>query len=123
MATEFGRNTAQSTVSKDSSKPCIRRYTIHKHTYAQPPETATLSHPPGESFEASFACDPVTEQGVGKGQRWAQRFFPARSPLDSSDGLHIIRRGEGPTVQVRHPLCSSYNALYAFQPFHGAGHR
>lgn len=44
-------------------------------------------------------------QGKRKGARWAQEYFPARSFVESSDGLYTVRRGEGPPEQVTLRLC------------------
>eukprot|EP00752_Nemacystus_decipiens_P011719 g10400.t1 len=36
-----------------------------------------------------------------RGEKWARNYFPPRSPLESSDGLIVVRRGEGPAAQDR----------------------
>lgn len=40
-----------------------------------------------------------TDQGE-RGDQWMRQFFPKRPFAESSDGLHIIRRGQGSPSQV-----------------------
>ncbi|CAN0185945.1 unnamed protein product [Scytosiphon promiscuus] len=49
-------------------------------------------------------CTGVLLGTYAQGERggiWAQDYFPPRSPLESSDGLITVRRGEGPAAQDR----------------------
>ncbi|CAM9322615.1 unnamed protein product [Scytosiphon promiscuus] len=49
-------------------------------------------------------CSGVLLGTYGQGKKggiWAQDYFPPRSPLESSDGLITVRRGEGPAAQDR----------------------
>ena len=66
-------------------------YLNHIIGHAHAREMRSLSLPP---FGFRFAT-----QGE-KGGPWIEQFFSKKSFLDSSDGLTVIRRGQGPTEQV-----------------------
>ena len=53
----------------------------------------------GRLFARLFDLNHNVNQAES-GEQWTQQFFPKRPFAESSDGLYIIRRGQGPPEQV-----------------------
>ena len=66
----------------------------------------------GRFFARHFDLNHNVNQAES-GEQWTQQFFPKRPFAESSDGLYIIRRGQGPPQQVTYVFSSGSRAIGA----------